>query len=66
MTNGIENGSTDTFGRRSYQAYLIFFGTMVNGVTSFGSKPTTRGQFNQVANSAQTTLTAMIAGPTNR
>jgi len=32
----------------------------------FGSEPTTRGQLNQVADSAQITLTAMIAGPTNR
>jgi hypothetical protein len=48
------------------QAYLIFFGAMVNGVTRFGSEPTARGQLNQVANSAQVTLTAMIAGPTNR
>jgi hypothetical protein len=48
------------------QAYPIFFGAMVNGITSFGSEPTTRGQLNQVANSAQITLTAMIAGPTNR
>jgi len=39
---------------------------MVNGITSFGSEPTTRGQLNQVANSAQITLSAMIAGPTNR
>jgi hypothetical protein len=48
------------------QAYPIFFGAMVNGITSFGSKPTTRGQLNQVANSAQITLTAMIAGSTDR
>jgi hypothetical protein len=48
------------------QAYLIFFAAMVNGVTRFGSEPTARGQLNQVANSAQVTLTAMIAGPTNR
>jgi hypothetical protein len=48
------------------QAYPIFFGAMVNGITRFGSEHTTRGQLNQVANSAQVALTSMIAGPTNR
>jgi len=39
---------------------------MVKGVTRFGSEPTTRGQFDQVANRAHVAPTAMIAGPTNR
>jgi hypothetical protein len=69
MSNGIENGSAGvrpTQPRWVDQAYLIFFGAMVNGVTSFGSEPTTRGHLDQVANSAQVAPTAMIAGPTNR
>ena len=37
---------------RVNQAYLIFSGAMVNGVTSLGWEPTTRSQLNQVANSA--------------